>query len=104
MEYQLYAIKINTEGYYTVQETIVGDATHPQIQSGQDVWSQTIGLYNDYRYNARQEQVSTRRIIMSGIRHQGVLCQGLTNSEKVRLSQGIILIQPILWSTRDPDL
>ena len=34
MEYQLYAIEINTEGYYTVQETIVGEATHPQIQSG----------------------------------------------------------------------
>ena len=41
---------------------------------------------------------------MSGIRHQGVICQGLPNSEKVRLSRGIILIQPRLWSTRDPDL
>ena len=85
MEYQRFASKINTEGYYIAPQTISCDAAQPHIQSGQDFWSQKIGLYNDYIYNARQEQVNTLRIILSGIRHQGFLFQGVSNSEKVGL-------------------
>ena len=59
MEYQRCASKINTEGYYAAPQMIGGDDTQPQKQSGQDVWSQTIGLYNGYRYDARQEKVNT---------------------------------------------
>ena len=63
-----------------------------------------IGLYNSYRYDAHQEQVNKRRIILSGIWQQGVLCQGVSDSEKVRLSKSIRSIYQILWSTRDTDL
>ena len=63
MEYKRCASKINTEGYYIAPQTIDGDATQPQIQSGQDVCSQTIGLYNGYIYDARQgKSVSEDRI------------------------------------------
>ena len=44
MEYQNCAIKINTEGYYIAPQMTGGDA---------NFWSQTIGLYNGYIYNAR---------------------------------------------------
>ena len=63
MEYQPCASKINIEGYYTAPQTIGGDATQPQIKRGQDVWSQTIGLYNDYIYDAIQVTSETEDII-----------------------------------------
>ena len=65
MEYHRCTSKINTEGYYTVPQTIGGDATQTQIQSGQDVWSQTIGLYNGYRYDVCQGTSGTEDIIPS---------------------------------------
>ena len=104
MEYQSCASKINTEGYYTVPQMISSDATQPQIQSVQNVWSQTIRLYNGYIYDTRQEQFNTRIIILLGICRQGVLCWGVSNSEKVRLSRGIRSIHQRQWSTREPDL
>ena len=65
MEYQRCASKINTEGYYTAPQNIGGDTTQTQIQSGQDVWSQTIGLYIGYIYDARQGTSGTEDRIKS---------------------------------------
>ena len=63
-------------------QTIGGYSTQPQIQSGQAFWSQSIGLYNGYIYDKRQEQVNTQIIILSGIWHQGALCQGISDFKK----------------------
>ena len=60
MEYQCCASKINTEGYYTAPQTIGSNATQPQIQSGQNVWSQKIGLYYGYIYDERQGKSGTK--------------------------------------------
>ena len=65
MGYQRCASEINTEGCYTAPQMIGGDAPQPQIHIGQDVWNQTIGLYNGYRYYARQGTSGTEDIIPS---------------------------------------
>ena len=46
------------------------DDTQPQIQSRQDVWSQTIGLHNGYRYDASKVTSGTKDRILS--EHQEV--------------------------------
>ena len=65
MEYKPCASEINTEGVYTAPQKIGCDATQTQTQKGQDVWSQTIGLYNGYRYDICQGTSGTKDRILS---------------------------------------